>query len=304
MLPITLGLAVTQLNTLADSLIAWVLSAEPGASRTIEWLPGAVTYPMQTGAAAAIYYGERFYQLPVGLLGVAVATVIYPLLSRHAARGDREAIGADLTLGLRLVAFTAVPAGLGIMLLAEPVTRVLFERGEFTADDAQRAARMIAAYACGVWAYCAIPVLVRGFYAAGNRIAPARLGAITVIINLGLNLLLVWPLAEIGLAVSTAIAAALQVVLLLVTFSRNCSPIVWKDLGSTLGKTAIASTAMALAVVFVQHHHGGVADASRSQLALELVLTIGGGVAVYLATAWLLGIQELRLLASRDPGTG
>ena len=133
MAPITLGMAVTQLNTLCDSLLAWGLSAEAGASRTIPWLPGEVAYPMQTGAAAAIYYGERFYQLPVGLLGVAIATVIYPLLSRHAARGDHAAVGADLTLGLRLVAFTAVPASMGIMLVARPVVRVLFERGEFTA---------------------------------------------------------------------------------------------------------------------------------------------------------------------------
>ena len=81
MAPITLGLAVTQLNTLTDSLIAWGLSAAPGAGQTIPWLPGEIAYPLETGAAAAIYYGERFYQLPVGLLGIAVATVIYPRVS-------------------------------------------------------------------------------------------------------------------------------------------------------------------------------------------------------------------------------
>ncbi len=180
MLPITLGLAVTQLNTLLDSLIAWSLSTDAGGSRTIGWLGGAVAYPMQSGAAAAIYYGERFYQLPVGILGTAIATVIYPLLSRHAARGDHHRIGADLTLGLRLVWFTALPAGVGIMLVAEPLARVLFEHGEFTAADAARSARMIACYASGVWAYCAIPVLVRGFYAVGDRTTPAKLGVIAV----------------------------------------------------------------------------------------------------------------------------
>ncbi len=90
-LPVALGLAVTQLNTLADSLIAWGLSAEAGGARTISWLGHRVSYPLETGAASAIYYGERFYQLPVGILGVAVATVIYPLLARHAARSDRAA---------------------------------------------------------------------------------------------------------------------------------------------------------------------------------------------------------------------
>jgi len=103
MLPVTLGLAITQLNTLTDSLIAWGLSAPRGTSETIPWLGHAVSYPMKSGAAAAVYYGERFYQLPVGLLGVAIATVIFPLLSRHAARGDRAQVGQDLGVGLRLV---------------------------------------------------------------------------------------------------------------------------------------------------------------------------------------------------------
>ena len=107
MAPITLGLAVTQLNTLADSLIAWGLSAAPGAGQTIPWLPGEIAYPLETGAAAAIYYGERFYQLPVGLLGIAMATVIYPRVSAHAARGDLPAVAGDLSLGLRLVTFLA-----------------------------------------------------------------------------------------------------------------------------------------------------------------------------------------------------
>src|SRR5262249_6102950 len=82
MLTVALGLAVTQLNTLLDSLIAWGLAGDPG--QTVAWLGGHLRYPLETGAAAAIYYGERFYQLPVGLLGITIATVIYPLLARHA----------------------------------------------------------------------------------------------------------------------------------------------------------------------------------------------------------------------------
>ena len=151
------------------------------------------------GAAAAIYYGERFYQLPVGILGTAIATVIYPLLSRHAiCAAIITASAADLTLGLRLVWLTGFACRVGIMLVAEPLlARVLFEHGEFTAADAARSARMIACYASGVWAYLAIPVLVvAGFYAVGDRTTPAKLGVIAGTLNLTLNLTLVWPLAE------------------------------------------------------------------------------------------------------------
>lgn len=297
MLPITLGLAVTQLNTLLDSFVAWGLSAEGGSSQTIAWLGDAVHYPMNSGAAAAIYYGERFYQLPVGVLGVAIATVIYPQLSRHAARGDHDRIGADLTLGLRLVWFAALPAGIGIMLVAGPLVRLLFERGEFTAEDAARAARMIACYASGVWAYCAIPLLVRGYYALGDRVTPARLGLVAVAINFVLNLTLIWPLAEQGLAIATSVAAGVQVALLAVTLSRVGSPLAWNDLAVTLASSTIAVVAMMVAVVSVQW--ALPVAVGRTALAVHVSLTITAGVFVYLAVAWLLGMRELRLLLTR-----
>jgi putative peptidoglycan lipid II flippase len=258
---------------------------------------------MQSGAAAAVYYGERFYQLPVGLLGVAIATVIYPVLSRHAARGDRPQVGQDLSLGLRLVWFTALPAGVGIMLVAQPLTRVLFERGAFTSDDSARAARMIAGYASGVWAYCAIPVLVRGYYAVGDALTPARVGLIAVAVNLALNLTLIWPLAELGLAVSTSIAAGLQVVLLTVDFSRRASPLGWSELFSTLIRSGSAVAAMSLAVLAADHFFPWGVNASRTLQAMQLVVVIVSGAAAYVAMASLLRMSELRFLL-RKPTSG
>jgi putative peptidoglycan lipid II flippase len=295
--PVALGLAVTQLNTLADSLIAWIFSAPSETTQPIWWLGDRVDYPMQTGAAAAIYYGERFYQLPVGLLGVAIATVIYPLLSRHAAGNALRELTDDLSLGLRLVTFTALPASVGMILVAAPATRVLFERGAFTAHDAQRAAAMIACYASGVLAYCALPVLVRGFYAVGRAATPAKLGLIAVGVNLVLNFTLIWPLAERGLAISTAIAATVQMVLLMATFSQAVYPLPWRTLGDTLMKCAIATLAMAVAVLAVQRLIP-VGD-DRASLTLQLIAAIGAGAVVYLTAARLLRTPELGLLLSR-----
>ena len=141
MAPTTLGLAVTQINTLSDSLIARGFSATPGGPTTIGWLGGAA-YPLKQGAAAAVWYGERVYQHPLGLLGIAVATVIFPLLSQLTPSPDgRDRVGSDLTLGLRLVLFGGVPAAAGLFLLAEPLARLLFERQNFTAADTTRAPR-------------------------------------------------------------------------------------------------------------------------------------------------------------------
>ena len=298
--PIALGMAVTQLNTVVDSLVAWGLAAEAGGSRTIAWLGHAVEYPMQAGAAAAIYYGERFYQLPVGMLGVAVATVIYPLLARHAARGDSRRLAGDLTLGLRLVTFLALPAGIGMMLLAGPLVRVLFERGAFTSDDAQRAAGTIICYASGVWAYSAIPVLVRGYYASGDRTTPARLGVLALAVNVSLNLLLVWPLAERGLAVATATAAGVQVVALGVCYSRGGRQVAWRELFGSTARCALAAAAMAVVVIAADKIAPTSAELPRLEQALRLALTIAVGAGVYLAAAWLLGMEEPRILLARE----
>ena len=249
--PLVLGLAITQINTLLDSLIAWGLAAPPGGSERMPFAGGALSYPMEQGAVAAIYYGERLYQFPLGVLGLAVGTAIFPLLSRHAARGDRRQVGVDMTLGLRLVLFLGVPAGVGLAILAEPLARLLFERGHFTPHDTVRCARMIAIYASGVWAYCTLPVLVRGFYALGDRITPVRVGVGVVALNLVLNLALIWPLAEAGLAVATSVAAAVQVSLLAVLFARHKSPLDWRALGATAARTALSTLLMAAAGVAV-----------------------------------------------------
>lgn len=292
--PMLLGLAVTQINTLTDSLIAWGLSAAPDAAPQIGWLGDAVNYPMRQGAAAAIYFGERLYQFPVGVLGLAVATAIFPLLSRHAARGKHEQLGADLTLGLRLVILLGVPAGVGLIILAHPLAQLLFERGQFTATDTLRTARMIACYAGGVWAYCALPVVVRGYYALGDRVTPVRIGMWIIGLNLTLNLILIWPLAEAGLAVATAVAASVQVIVLTAAFSRRKSRLGWRLLAGTVARTVVATLLMA-AVCHATLRLLAPADTLGSQLVRVLVPLLVGLVA-YFSVYRLLGGREFAML--------
>jgi putative peptidoglycan lipid II flippase len=305
--PTLVGLTITQINTMADSLIGWGLATGPNGPEHIEWLPGATRYPMRHGAAAAIYYGERLYQFPLGILGVAVATAIFPLLSRHAARGDREKLAEDLTLGLRLVVFLAVPASVGLIVLAEPLARLLFQRGEFTAEDSIRTARMIAWYSVGVWAYCALPVVVRGYYALNDRLTPVKVGLVAVALNLGLDLLLIWPLAEAGLAVATASSACLQLILLVAVFSRGQVSLGWSALGSTILRTVPATCSMGLAAYGVLAMIQPTASLGN-QLARVLV-PFATAVAVYFAVYLVVGGREARALLggvdfSRGKGQG
>ncbi len=296
--PTVMGLAVTQINTFLDSLIAWGLAAAPDGPQQIAWLGGAVRYPLKQGAAAAIYYGERLYQFPVGVLGLAVAAAIFPLLSRHAARGHYKKLGSDLTLGLRLVLCLGIPAGVGLILLAEPLARLLFERGQFTPDDTARAAWMIKCYAVGVWAFCTLPVVVRGFYALGNAATPARVAGTVVGLNLALNLTLIWtPLAEGGLAVATSISSAVQVVVLLLIFSRRGSPLGWSILAVSVGRTLAATLAMAAAgyLTIARLPLGEGLGGEVAQVLVPFMVC----VAVYCGIYRLLGGRELGMLLGR-----
>ena len=199
---------------------------------------------MRQGAAAAIYFGERFYQFPLGIVGVAVATAIFPLLSRHAARGDQESLAKDVSLGLRLVLFLAIPAGVGLVYLAEPLAELFFQRGRFSVEDTRRAAGMIAGYGWGVWAYCTMPVIIRAFYSLGDRKTPVRIGVGIVALNLALNLTLIWYLAERGLAIATSIAAIVQAIILVAIFSRRGRPIEYANIGRTVLCAAVGSVLM------------------------------------------------------------
>ncbi len=232
-LPAMLGLCVTHVNTFVDSYFAWGLSGP--------------SMPMSQGATAALHYAERLYMFPLGLVGLAVAMVIYPLLAQHAAREDVKSVAADLTLGLRLVCALAIPAGVGLMLLAVPITRLLFEHGQFNAADTTRTARLMATYGAGVWAICAAPTIVRAFYALENRRGPLVVGVGVMLLNLAGNAAFVWMFAEVGLVAVTVACAAIQTLLLVALFARQYHPLRWRPLGLTMARSTIASLAMILA---------------------------------------------------------
>ncbi|HEY5311127.1 MAG TPA: lipid II flippase MurJ, partial [Pirellulales bacterium] len=289
--PMVLGLAVTQINTLCDSLMAWGLTA-PAPGRAIGWLGGVVDYPFRPGAAAAIYFAERLYQFPLGILGVAVATVIFPSLSRHAARGATRELGAELSVGLRLVLLLGLPASAGLVLLCEPLATLFFRHGEVTAADAARLSRMIACYGLGVWAFCASLVLVRGYYARGDQRTPLRMAWLAMGVNVLLNLLLVWPLGECGLALSTSLAGVVQLAGLAWAFDKHQRTLAWPALRRSAWQAATTTAGMA----------------ACSSLAL-MALPVGGhwalwrvagpvaaGMIAVFVIARLLGMDELALL--------
>ncbi len=291
MVPVLLGLSVTQINTLVDSLIAWGFSAPESATPA-----EAAKYLLPSGTASALYLGQRLYQFPLGVFGVALGTVMFPLFSRHAQRGDFNELRRDFMLGLQLVVVIGIPASIGLVILADPLTDLLFRHGAFDEEDAIQTAQMIRAYGIGVWAYSALLIVQRGYYAVGDRATPLRVGILAMVCNLMLSFALIWSLGGQGLALATAISAMLQVVLITWGFQWQVGHLEWRSLRRTILQSSMASLVMAIACL------GSMMLLQEWQVSSRLfnvAIPVGISMLTYFIAARLLKMTEFGILLHR-----
>ncbi len=293
MMPVIAGMSITQINTLFNSLVAWGFARPEDGVEFIAWWDG-VRYPLSSGTASALYFGQRLYQFPLGVFGVALGTVLFPLLATHAQRKEWDRLRDDLSLGIRLVLAIGIPASAGLMLLAHPLAESLFQYGKFDAEDARQTASMIAGYGAGVWAYCGLLILQRGFYALGDRLTPLRVGMVAVALNAVLNLSLIWPLGGVALALSTTLVAVMQCLITGWLMQSRVGQLDWRHIGVTSFKTIIATGLLCAACLAAQEalRHAPINLGRGGRLALPLLLGLG----VYFATAWLIRLEEPWLL--------
>lgn len=284
--PVLLGVTVTQINTVCDSLLAWWLAPggnASGGTALTDWLP-----QLPNGTASALYFGQRLYQFPLGLIGVGLGTVLFPQFARHAGRGDRAGLNRDLTDGLRLTLSIGVPAGLGLMLLATPITRLLFERGAFTPEAAALTSQMIVAYGPGVPAFIALLIVQRGYYALDDRVTPLRHGLLAMGLNLLLDVGLLFPCGASGLAWATSLSACAQAGLAVWGLQPLVGRWPWRELGAVAARTAAGCAIMSAACC------AALPDATGSwhnRLLSVLAPLVAGGL-VYLASAWVMGLRD------------
>jgi putative peptidoglycan lipid II flippase len=272
MLPMIAGLGAVQLNALFDSLLAW-------------WF-------VDESAPAMLSYAQRLYQFPLGVFAIALATAIFPALSRHAAEGDFDALGRSLSQGICAASFEAIPCAVGMIMVREPLVELLFNRGEFArAEDAMgRVTFALFMYALGIWAFGVNQLIVRAFYAIGDVKSPLKASVANVAVNFCLNLVLVQtPLREAGLALSSAITATLQVAWLLHRFERKQRVIEWGMVAGHLARIILAAALMAVAVLAADHFH-----LAQHRSFVRLPSLIAVGAVAYLAGALLFRVRELR----------
>lgn len=290
MVPIVIGMSLVQTGAILDSLLAWVLSRPDGGGAAFCEALG-IPPLLESGTVSALYYGQRMYQFPLGVFGVALGTVLYPVLTQHAQRGQYDLLRSDLARGIRIVIVIALPASAGLCVLAWPLTLALFRHGRFDAQDARMTSQMIAIFGTGVWAYISIAILNRAFYATGDRLTPMRLGLLALVLNLVLNIVLVIFLGGNGLALGSVLASGVQVILTLRQLDRRVGPLDWKELGGTLVKGLLATAVMSAACLTVIAWMPPPATTSL-KLALLAAPCLTGAV-VYFALSRLLGLTDL-----------
>jgi len=173
------------------------------------------------GAVSYIYYADRLNQLPLGLIGIGVGTAILPALSRQIGGGDAAAASHTQNRAMELALFLSLPAAIALLVSAVPLIRGVLQHGAFTAADTMGTAAVLAAFAPGVPAYVLIKVLTPGFYARQDTRTPVRIALVSMLVNLVGNLVLIWPLGPVGIALSTAVSAWVNVLLLYVVLHRH-----------------------------------------------------------------------------------
>ena len=270
--PGTIGLAATQVNLFVNTLLA-----------TGEG----------TGAASWLTYAFRLMYLPIGLFGVSIATVVLPAAARHAALDDRAAVRQTVARGLGLMLALNVPATIGLMVLAVPIVRVLFEHGRFLPSDTEAVASALRLYAIGLIGYSAARIASPVFYALGRNRVPVVVSIAAVAVNVAGSLGLVGTLGFRGLALSTSLAALVHGAALLVVLRGALGGLHGRRLTATLIKSAAASAAMAGAALAAHTWlTQTIQEQNTSAQAITLALAIGAGVAGLAVTARILRIAE------------
>lgn len=270
--PAALGAGAVQFNLLISTTLA------------ARFLPeGSVSY---------LYYADRLNQLPLGLIGIGVGTAILPTLSRQIGGGNPAAANETQNRAIELVLLLTLPAFAGLMLSATPLIQGALQYGAFTAADTAASAAALAAFSTGLPAYILIKVLVPGFYARADTKTPVRIALVAMAVNLALNLLLVWPLAHVGLALSTAVAAWVNAGLLWWTLHRRGQFSMDPRLRRRAARLIAATLILAAALFGLNPLVAPLMAGAVWSRVAGLAVLMGGAAAVYFGAAALLGAVD------------
>lgn len=259
---------------------------------------------LDSGSVSYIYYADRLNQLPLGLIGIGLGTVLLPTIARLLAGGDERGAMDFQKKGLQLALFLALPATAALIVGAEPIIRGLLQYGAFTEADATATAWALAAFSTGLPAFILIKVLTPGYHARSDMKTPLKFALVSIAVNIALNLALIWPLAHVGPPLATAVAAWVNVTLLYLALRKRGQFEVDRKLATRIVRLALAAILMAAvlyaAIPWIRPFLAG----NFEHRVTGLTLLVGGGIIVYAACVFLTraySLAELKAFFRRKP---
>ncbi len=277
MLPALFGVSIAQISLLVDNVFASFL---------------------QRGSISWLYYSDRLIYFPLGIIGVALATVVMPHLSRNHAEKDEKVFSETLDWALRCTLFIGVPSAVGLFVLAGPILSTLIHYGRFNSFDVVMTAKSLSAFAVGLPAFMLIKILASAFYARQNIRSPVKIAAIALTVNLIFNAILIFPLKHAGLALSTSIASIVNASLLWILLIRSTIFSPGKKWRKTIMQLVIANGVMAFIIYSLAGSLTPWLTWPVLTRILHLILILGAGMVSYFL---LLGVMGVRIRHFRSP---
>lgn len=254
------GAGVVQVNVFVDMVLASLLP---------------------TGAVSYLYYADRLGQLPLGVIGVAMGTALLPKLTKALSGKPSNDANTLFNKALEYSFLLALPAAMALAVIPNTLVSVLFERGAFDHNAMVATARTVFAYAIGIPAFVGIKVFASTFYAHEDTKTPVKIAVVGAIINIVLSLLLIQPLAHVGIAAATSVAAWVQLLCLYVAMKRYDGLYLTKELLSKLIRIALSSSGMGLVLYGANTMLSPYFEGTQTMKILALILLVGIGKAVY-----------------------
>jgi putative peptidoglycan lipid II flippase len=286
MTPGILGTAIYQINFSVSRLLA---------------------FSLDDSSATYLYNVNRLMEFPIGVFAVAVSTVIYPLIARHAVKGDFAAMAGDFQKGIRLILVINIPAAVGLALLSGPIIQLVFHHGVATQADARTMGLLLAVMAVGLPFFSVVSLMVRAFYAVKDTRTPLRVAVADFVINIAVSLVLIRYLGLVGIVIASTTSIIAQAVLLERALVRRLPDMNFAPLLPSLGKVALGTGVMA---GVVEAGWIGARSLGLGAAATALIGVVGlipAGVAAYGLTLWKLRIEgrnEIEAMLVRMPLVG
>ncbi len=281
-LPAALGAGVYQMNLLIDTIIASLLPA------------GSISY---------LFFADRVNQLPLGVVGVAVGTALLPLLTRQLRAGRQGEAMHSQNRAIEFAFLLTLPAAVALMVIAEPVIMVLFQRGEFGPAESKATAAALAVYATGLPAYVLVKALAPGFFAREDTATPVKVSIVAMFVNLVLNLILMGPFLHVGIAIATSVSAWLNAGLLALILRRRGHLDIDARLLSRLPRQFFASLGMGAVLYIGMFVVVPLLAGGQAERIAGLAMLVAGGLVAFALLALLFGaasVGEVRSLLRRQ----